>query len=192
MFVNKDMKEEKNIKIALKKFFTNEYNKLIYYVHGYLSEVYYGVDAEDIIQDVALNIFSKADINAPIENLAAYIYRAVRNRIIDIQRKHRKSTSIESFNNKINENVIMETISDVVEEEEFYKNEELQRRMVNAVEQLKSEEKAVIIETEFNDKSFNELSEVWDIPVGTLLARKHRALGKLHKTLYNEKKKYNL
>ncbi len=186
------MKEEKKIKAALKQFFTNEYIKLINYVHSYLSGIYYGVDAEDIIQDVALNIFSRADINAPVENLAAYIYTAVRNKIIDIQRKPRKSVSIENFNNKQNENVLMETISDVIDEEEFYKNKELQRKMVNAIEQLKPEEKAVIIETEFNGITFNELSEDWDIPVGTLLARKHRALGKLYKKLNNERKKYQL
>ncbi len=177
------MKKEKNIKTALKKFFTDEYNKLISYVHGYISEVYYGIDAEDIIQDVALNIYSKVDINAPIENLAAYIYRSLRNKIIDIQRKHRRSISIENYNNKMSENVLMETISDVAEEEEFYENEALQAKMIDAIEQLKPEEKAVIIETEFNNRSFKELSRGWDIPVGTLLARKHRALGKLHKIL---------
>lgn len=177
------MKEEKNIKAGLKNFFTNEYNKLVSYVQRYISEVYYGIDAEDIIQDVALNIYSKADINTPVENLAAYFYRSVRNKIIDIQRKHRKSTSIENFNNKMNENVLLETISDVVEEEEFYKNEELQGKMIKAIEQLKPDEKAVVIETEFNGRSFKELSKGWDIPVGTLLARKHRALGKLYKIL---------
>ena len=61
--------------------------------------------------------------------------------------------------------------------------EELQRKMFEAIEQLKPEEKAVVIETEFNNRTFNELSKGWDIPVGTLLARKHRALGKLHKIL---------
>ena len=186
------MGEEKNIRNAIKSFFIKEYNKLISYVHSYFSEVYYGIDAEDIIQDVALNIYSKADLNAPIENLTAYIYRAVRNKIIDIQRKHRNTTSIENFRNKKNENILVETISNVYEEEEFYENEEFQKKMINAIDRLKPEEKAIIIETEFNGKSFNNLTKEWNIPVGTLLARKHRALGKLQKILHIEKIKYNL
>ena len=177
------MNKEKNIKSAIKKFFINEYNKLISYVHGYISEVYYGVDAEDIIQDVALNIYSKANINAPIENLAGYVYRSLRNKIIDIQRKHRRSTSIENFNGTMNENILMETVSDTSEEEGFYENEEMHAKLIDAIEQLKPEEKAVIVETEFNNRTFKELSKGWDIPVGTLLARKHRALGKLYNIL---------
>ena len=66
------MKQEKNIRLAVKNFFSKEYNKLINYVHSYFHELSYSMDAEDIIQDVALNIYSKADINAPIENLTAY------------------------------------------------------------------------------------------------------------------------
>jgi RNA polymerase sigma-70 factor (ECF subfamily) len=186
------MKEVKNIRIAIRNFFVQEYSKLINYVQNYITDISHSIDAEDIIQDVALNIYSKADINAPIENLAAYTYRSIRNKIIDIRRKYRGGISIEDFNNKRNENVLMETISDEVEEENFYKDEDLYKKMIEAMDQLKSQEKNIIIETEFNGKSFNELSKEWDIPIGTLLARKHRALGKLQKILQNEKNKYNL
>ncbi len=185
------MKEEKNIRTAIRDFFVKEYNKLVNYVNVYLNELSYSVDAEDIIQDVALNIYSKADINAPIENLAAYAYRSIKNKIIDIRRKKRENMSIEDFNNKKNENILSETVS-VDEEEDFYKDENVYRKMMEAMDILKSQERDIIIETEFNGRSFNELSIEWNTPVGTLLARKHRALSKLQKILQNEKKKYNL
>ena len=60
------------------------------------------------------------------------------------------------------------------------------------MDKLKPDERDIIVETEFNGRSFNDLSIEWNTPVGTLLARKHRALGKLQKELQNEKKKYNL
>jgi RNA polymerase sigma factor (sigma-70 family) len=185
------MKQEKNIRAAVRDFFIKEYNKLVNYVHGYLNELSYSVDAEDIIQDVALNIYSKADINAPIENLAAYAYRSVKNKIIDIKRKNRGIMSIEDFNNKKNENVLSETLS-ADEEEDFYKDENVYMKMMEAINKLKSQESDIIIETEFNGRSFHELSREWDTPVGTLLARKHRALSKLQKILQVEKNKYNL
>lgn len=184
------MKQEKNIRIALKNFFSKEYNKLINYVHSYLHELSYSMDAEDIIQDVALNIYSKADINAPIENLTAYAYRSIKNKIIDIRRKRKGNVSIEDLNNNRNEKILTETISG--EEEDFYKDEDVYKKMIEAMDKLKSDERDIIVETEFNGRSFNDLSIEWNTPVGTLLARKHRALGKLQKELENVKKKYNL
>jgi len=185
------MKEEKNIRSVVRDFFKEEYNKLVNYVRSYLNELSYSVDAEDIIQDVALNIYSKADINAPIENLTAYIYRSVKNKIIDTRRRKRESMSIEDFKNKKNENILSETVC-VDEEKDFYKDENVYEKMIEAMDKLKSQERDIIIETEFNRRSFNELSIEWNTPVGTLLARKHRALSKLQKLLEVEKKKYNL
>ena len=52
-------------------------------------------DGEDIVQDVIVNLFDKADITSPIENLTAYVYRALRNRIIDYLRKKRESVSLD-------------------------------------------------------------------------------------------------
>ena len=46
-------------------------------------------DSEDIVQDVFLNIFDRADITMPIENAAAYVYQALRNKVIDYLRKRR-------------------------------------------------------------------------------------------------------
>lgn len=43
-------------------------------------------DSEDIVQDVMAGIFEAADITRPVENLSAYIYRSLRNRVIDIIR----------------------------------------------------------------------------------------------------------
>ncbi|UCH14577.1 MAG: sigma-70 family RNA polymerase sigma factor [Bacteroidales bacterium] len=184
------MKQEKNIRLAVKNFFSKEYSKLINYVHSYFREFSYSMDAEDIIQDVALNIYSKADINAPIENLTAYVYRSVKNKIIDIRRKRKGSMSIEDLDNKRDKSILTETDSGV--EEDFYRDENVQKKMMEAMDKLKSAERDIIIETEFNERSFNDLSTEWNTPVGTLLARKHRALGKLQKELQNEKKKYNL
>jgi DNA-directed RNA polymerase specialized sigma24 family protein len=67
----------------------------------------------------------EADFTVPIEDLSAYIYRALRNKVID---------------------------------------------------SLSPEQKAVLIATEFEGRTFCELSEEWQIPIGTLLARKSRAL----------------
>ena len=184
------MKQEKNIRSVIKKFFTAEYHKLINYVRSYFDYYSYSVDAEDIVQDVALNIYSKASVNEPIENLAAYVYRSIRNKIIDIGRKSKKNIQVEYLDSTGGGNDITETIADD-KENDFYKDEDIHNKMYNAMEQMKPQDRDIIIETEFNERSFNDLSEEWNIPIGTLLARKHRALSKLQKILQDEKNNYN-
>jgi len=58
-------------------FFAREHQKLTNYVRGLISGTA-NLDAEDIVQEVALNIFTRVDFNSPVENVAGYIYRALR------------------------------------------------------------------------------------------------------------------
>ena len=57
-----------------------------------------------------------------------------------------------------------------------------------AILQLRPDEQAVVIATEFENQTYEELSQEWEVPIGTLLSRKHRALSKLHKILLNNQK----
>jgi len=52
-----------------------------------------------------------------------------------------------------------------------------------ALDALSPDEKAVILETELEGRSFKDLAGEWGIPVGTLLARKSRGLEKIRKQL---------
>lgn len=56
---------------------------------------------------------------------------------------------------------------------------EVRQRIFQALEALNDEQRAVIIATEFEGWTFQELSEQWNVPLGTLLARKSRALHKI-------------
>jgi DNA-directed RNA polymerase specialized sigma24 family protein len=51
------------------------------------------------------------------------------------------------------------------------------------LDSLNKEQRAVIIATEFDDRPFRELSKEWEIPIGTLVARKSRALKKIREKL---------
>jgi RNA polymerase sigma-70 factor (ECF subfamily) len=60
---------------------------------------------------------------------------------------------------------------------------QMRRRLYEAIDNLNDEDRAVVIETELEKRTFKELSHQWGIPMGTLLARKHRALRKIRKLL---------
>ena len=175
-------------KKSLDRFFRNEYQKLVNFIRKNLDDHYSEASPEDIIQDVALGLIDKLDLDAQIGNLTGYIYRSVRNKIIDYRKKKQRNVSIESFTDRKNGNYLHNTITDETLTEERDYLDIAPELLQQAISQLRPDEQAVIIATEFEQRTYEELSREWDVPLGTLLSRKHRALSKLHKILLNNKK----
>jgi RNA polymerase sigma factor (sigma-70 family) len=153
------------------EFFRTEYRKWVGYVRRLIDDTAER-DAEDVVQDVILHIFDRADIGAPIENLSAYIYQSLRNRVVDLLRKRKDILSLSE--------AILASSMDTADE---YEKRELQEKIYQAMDYLNDEERAVVIATEFDGGSFRELSDAWGVPIGTLLARKSRALKKIRQKL---------
>lgn len=165
----------------LSEFFLAEREKLVQYARRLIDDAA-DRDAEDIVQDVIVNLFDKADVTSPIENLAAYVYRSLKNRIVDIfrqsDRTHHISLDVEVIDNDGSSLAeLIRDARDCVETEE--EKMELYEELYEAMDTLNPNEQAVIIATEFQGASFGKLSKEWGVPVGTLLARKSRALKKI-------------
>jgi len=64
---------------------------------------------------------------------------------------------------------------------------EIRSRLRKALDALEPNQRAVWIATQIEGHSFEELSETWGVPVGTLLARKHRANAALQRMLQDFK-----
>jgi RNA polymerase sigma factor (sigma-70 family) len=60
---------------------------------------------------------------------------------------------------------------------------ELRNRLFAAIDALSPEKRAIVVATELEGRTYRELAEEWDEPMGTLLARKHRAVRSLRKAL---------
>lgn len=167
-------------------FFAREYDNLVSYARRNwrsLNEA----EAEDIVQDVALNLFSKVDFNTPVENLFAYVYRSLKNKIIDLSRKRREERLDDYEDQKSGENMLLKSlIADIIDPEEREEQERMLKLMFETIEELRPDQQEIIISTELEGYTYEELSSELKIPVGTLLSRKHRAIAKLQK-LMNEK-----
>ena len=161
----------------IESFFKKEYKKLVHYVAKNMEQRFADVSPEDIVQDVALSLLDKLNIDAQIENLAGYIYRSLRNKILDNKKKKRVDFSIESFEKNINETVAAE--NEEIDKLLDFEPEQLHK----AIQQLSNDDKYIINTTHFEGKSFQQLSKELNTPVGTLLSRKHRAQAKLAKII---------
>ena len=144
-------------------------------------------DAEDVVQEVFANVLDRA-LN-PIENLAAYAYQALGHRITDLlRRKSQQTLSLDELDDTLGGHAldaILEDPSGSVEGA-LDKKEALEE-LRKAMAKLPANERAVVVATEIEGRSFQELAEEWDEPLGTLLSRKHRAVQKLRKLLKNSR-----
>ena len=132
------------------------------------------MDAEDLVADVLFNVWNRVDLTTPVEHLLAYLYTAFTNRIIDFRRRRRQTVSLDAWNTE--EEPLGDYLPDPSADiETLLARQDLRERLYQAISQLPLKQRAVWIATEIAGRTFAELSEQWDEPLGTLLARKHRA-----------------
>lgn len=164
-------------------FFSREYRKLVNYVKRRLTNIG-EMDGEDIVQDVALNIFDKVDFSSPIENLASYVYASLRNKVVDMYIKRKKLSNVSNYIE--DEAPLVEILPDNKQDVHLIvEKKELRQKIFEAVNTLSDDQKAIWVATEVEGYKFQELADKWGEPIGTLLARKHRATKNLQEKLKN-------
>ncbi|HRX15748.1 MAG TPA: sigma-70 family RNA polymerase sigma factor [Spirochaetota bacterium] len=156
-------------------FFKQEYKRMKGFVQSYISDC---VDSEsdDIIQDVMIKLSSLADVTVPLDNLSSYVYRALKNRIIDIYRSDNKNKSVPIESNNVE---VVSLSDDSLDVSQIFEESQLRENLIAALGRLSESERTLIIMTEYEGKTVRYISEKTNEPVGTLLARKSRAVNKL-------------
>jgi len=172
------MNQSENSK-KLNTFFDEEYSSLKSYVNSKLKNSV-NRDAEDIIQDVALKLFTGADRYSPINNVAGFVYRSIQNKIIDIMRSSKKN-KMESKTQ--NETKLYEFAALINETSSETYTEQMKKDLKVAIINLKPNYKDIIIAIDFEGYTYKELEYETGIPIGTLMSRRHRAISILYKTL---------
>jgi DNA-directed RNA polymerase specialized sigma24 family protein len=89
------MTSEIENKKKIKEFFSKEYASMRSYIRSRISDAT-DRTADDILQDVALKMFSRTDYSSPINDVAAYVYHTIKNKIIDIFRSKKQLKVYES------------------------------------------------------------------------------------------------
>jgi RNA polymerase sigma factor (sigma-70 family) len=180
--VYKGMEKELQNK-SLDRFFRQEYHKLVNYIRRNMEERFMDSSPEDIVQDVMLGIINRLDLDEQIVNLTAYIWRSVKNRIADFRTKKQRDVPIGRLTGEEGETSLSGMVSVQLTDDETEYRDISPEQLHLAIRKLKPDEQAVIMATEFESHSYEELSLAWNVPLGTLLSRKHRALAKLQALL---------
>jgi|TARA_R110000737_G_scaffold53512_1_gene75150 RNA polymerase sigma factor (sigma-70 family) len=170
-------------KAKLNVFFENEYGRMRSYVYSKIDNSA-DKDAEDIIQDVALKLFSREN-SSPINNVAGFVYSAIRNRIIDAMRTKKPNSNFDDES----EVRLVEFMEMFYGKADNSYSEEMKEELIRNIARLKPHYKQIIIAVDFEGWNYKELAKEMGIPEGTLMSRRHRALSILNKQLKQELKK---
>lgn len=164
--------------------FKNDSRRLLSFIRTRLRDQ---EEAEDVLQDVFTNLIASTKCKPeqpPIENVASWVFTAVRNRIIDSYRKKRAKTfsgmklpvdDAEDYENYIKDASF--------NPEKFFLQNMIWEAIQKGLLELPEEQKMVFEKNEFEGMSFKEISIETGVNINTLLARKRYAVLHLRKHL---------
>jgi RNA polymerase sigma factor (sigma-70 family) len=152
-------------------------------------------DAEDILQEVFYELVEAYRMMKPVEQMTAWLFRVARNRITDLFRsKKRTSSTGAPVRAEDGDETQWEDLlpSPDAGPESAYARSVLLEELDAALDELPEEQREVFLAHEFLGYSFNELAEQTGVSVNTLLSRKRYAVLHLRErlqTIYNDFRK---
>ncbi|MFK3659145.1 RNA polymerase sigma factor [Scandinavium sp. NPDC088450] len=148
-------------------------------------------DADDILQEITYQLIK---VEQPVENVAAWLFRAARNELTDRARKKQELPLSGLFTTEDDadypENEIAETLFGTPQTpEDDYLKTLLWDEVNEALAELPTAQREVFEQTELYGLSYKELAEETGDSVQALLSRKHKAVLYLRtrlRTVYDE------
>lgn len=152
------LKDENNIEELYKK-----YNNIVYGI--VFSIIKNKEEAEDITEQVFVKIYEMDKSKLPTKNEASWLYTVSRNETMDFLRKLKVSQNIEEYEIE-DENDEISKIVDI----EYYNK---------IISVLNDTDKKIVSLKILSDLSFDEISNLLDIPSGTVKWRYYKAVSSL-------------
>jgi RNA polymerase sigma factor (sigma-70 family) len=151
--------------------------------------------AEDILQEVFVELVEAYRLLKPIEQVSSWLFRVAKNRIIDRFRGRRlESLSEPKYGEDDEVAVSLEDLLPSPDQgpEAAYARSVLLDEIEEALQEMPPEQRAVFVAHEWEGASFKELAEETGVSVNTLLSRKRYAVLHLRrrlKSIYEEFRK---
>ncbi len=132
------------------------------------------MDAEDLVQDVMVSIFQRLDLSVPVEEMAGYVYRSLKNRVLDAYRRRKEEVGIGEREFEDEHSV---SPPELLEEFEFL------NFLDRSLDTLPPPMRAVFQLVELEGRTHKEAAEILEIPVGTALTWNREARRRLKEEL---------
>lgn len=144
------------------------------------------LDAEDVLQDVFASLVDANRRLMPIEHVTGWLYRAARNRIVDLFRKKTPERFADSAPRDDEGEAL--SIDDLLPSpddgpEALALRQALVDALETALDELPPEQRDVFLWHELEGRTFAEMAAASGVSINTLLARKRYAVRRLRARL---------
>jgi RNA polymerase sigma-70 factor (ECF subfamily) len=154
-------------------------DRLINFVYRFLNDM---TDAEDLVQETFLKVYKNKHAYREIAKFSTWIYTIAGNlaRSELRKRKRRKTFTMSQLSFADNEFTPVDPGKDT---EGIVFNTYAGEEIMKAIKQLTEPFKTIIILRDIQELSYEDISTILDIPMGTVKSRVNRARLKLQETL---------
>lgn len=141
-------------------------------------------EAEDIAQEAFIRAYVNIHTYNPNMKFSSWLYRIATNLAIDKIRKKKPDAYLdEEISGTDGLTMYSQLSSNEASPEETLESMELQETVQKAIEKLPEKYRSVIVLKYIEDLSLQEISEILDLPLGTVKTRIHRGREALRKHL---------
>ncbi|HEY9008351.1 RNA polymerase sigma factor [Ohtaekwangia sp.] len=172
--------------------FLKEKDRLLSFIRNRVSTV---EEAEDILQDVFYQFVAGYETIESIDRVTSWLFSVARNKIIDRYRREAARPQRADFAGMATQEEdapisLQEILPDLGNTpEDSYLREAIWEAIMEALDELPSEQREIFILNEIEERSFRDIAEETGVSINTLLSRKRYAILALRKKLqrlYND------
>lgn len=135
--------------------------------------------ADEVVQETMIKAIQKVDQLKNIEALDSWIFRVMANCFFDICRKHREHVDIDDV-----------VLFDEETPESVHSQGEMLASVRTAIARLPLKHRQVLTLIDIENFSYAEVSDILDVPIGTIMSRLNRARQAL-KQIFEEENSNN-
>ena len=128
--------------------------------------------AEDVVQETMIKAINNVDKVKNVDALDGWLFRVMSNCFIDVCRKQRDEIDIDEVD-----------LFDKDTPESLHSQNEMLTSVRTAIACLPTKHRQVVTLVDIEDFSYAEVSEILDVPLGTIMSRLNRARQALKETL---------
>ena len=142
-------------------------------------------DAKDLVQDTYLKAYRFLDKYQPDTNAKAWLFRILKNSFINNYRKNVRTPDQVEFD-EIQDyyDLVRDQTKDIDDLRRQFDDNLLSDEVVTAMDSLNEEFRTIIILSDLEQLTYEEIAEILDIPLGTVRSRLHRARKAMQEKLY--------
>ncbi len=146
-------------------------------------------DAKDMTQEALIKVYRYLDKFRMDSSFSTWMYRIVMNTCKDhLRKKKLKVTSIDKLIETSDGSMQVEIKDDKRTPEELLISKEVSNEVQNALQSVNEKNRIVVVLRDIKGFSYSEISEIIDVPVGTIKSRINRGRQELKSILLSKQK----